>query len=187
MKKEDEIDKLFERLENQLDVFEPSVDHKARFLEKLQEQNKVVSLTSKKINWIKPLAIAASIAILIGTISIAPIFNTNEKADLASVSPQMEDTQNFFTVAIKNQLEEIDKNSSAETTELVADAMKQLEKLESSYEHLKKDLVESGNDKRVISAMIKNFQKRATLLEKVLEKIDNINKIKLNENETNIL
>ncbi|SEK52401.1 hypothetical protein SAMN04487910_0725 [Aquimarina amphilecti] len=187
MKKEDEIDKLFERMENQLDVFEPSTDHKVHFLEKLQKQNKVVSLKPKKRNWIKPLAIAASIAILIGTISIAPILNTNKEADLASVSPQMENTQNFFTVAIKTQLEEINKNSSAETTELVTDAMKQLDKLESSYEDLKKDLVESSNDKRVISAMIKNFQKRATLLEEVLDKINNINKLKLTENETNIL
>ncbi|WP_298316423.1 hypothetical protein [uncultured Aquimarina sp.] len=187
MKNEDEIEKLFERMENQLDVYEPSADHKIRFLEKLQKQNKVVALQPKKRNWVRPLAIAASIAILIGMISIAPILNTNDEADLASVSPQMEETQNFFTVAIKAQLEEIDKNSSAETTGLVEDAMKQLDKLESSYQILKKDLVESSNDKRVISAMIKNFQKRASLLEEVLEKINNVNKLKLSENETNIL
>ncbi|GAA0720840.1 hypothetical protein GCM10009430_21430 [Aquimarina litoralis] len=187
MKTEDEIDKLFERMENQLDVFEPSADHKLRFLEKLQSQNQVISLQPKKRNWIRPLAIAASIAVLIGMISIAPIFQTNEKAELASVSPQMEETQNFFTVAIQNQLEEISKNSSEETNALVDDAMKQLEKLETSYEILKKDLVESSNDKRVISAMIKNFQQRASLLENVLEKINDINKLKLSENETNIL
>ncbi|WP_378173736.1 DUF4179 domain-containing protein [Aquimarina sp. SS2-1] len=187
MKTEDEIEKLFERMENQLDILEPSADHKVRFLEKLQEQNKVVTLPTTKRNWIKPLAIAASIAVLIGMISITPVFNTDDSADLASVSSQMEDTQNFFTVAIKTQLEEINKNSSAETIELVTDAMKQLEKLESSYEILKKDLVESNNDKRVISAMIKNFQKRASLLENVLDKINNINKLKLSENETNIL
>ncbi|MBW1296520.1 hypothetical protein [Aquimarina litoralis] len=187
MNTEDEIDKLFERMENQLDVYEPSADHRLRFLEKLQAQNQVIALKPKKRNWIKPLAIAASIAILVGVMSIAPIFQTNDKAELASVSPQMEETQNFFTVAIQAQLEEIDNNSSAETKALVADAMEQLEKLEASYEILKKDLVESNNDKRVISAMIKNFQQRASLLENVLEKMNNINKLKLTENETNIL
>ncbi|MHA7057345.1 hypothetical protein ACWGOQ_0009020 [Aquimarina sp. M1] len=187
MKTEDEIEKLFKRMENQLDIFEPSADHKIRFLEKLQEQNNVVTLHPKKRNWIKPLAIAASIAILIGMVSIAPIFKDKEKADLASVSPQMEDTQNFFTVAITSQLEEINNNSSAATAELVTDAMLQLQKLETSYEILKKDLVESSNDKRVISAMVKNFQKRALLLEQVLEKINNVNELKLSENETNIL
>ncbi|MDH7446546.1 hypothetical protein [Aquimarina sp. 2201CG14-23] len=186
MKKEDEIEKLFKRMENQLDLFEPSADHKIRFLEKLQEQNNVIVLQPKKRNWMKPLAIAASIAVLFSIISIAS-FNPKEEADLASVSPQMEDTQNFFTVAIQTQLEEINKNSSVETNELVADAMKQLEKLESNYEILKKDLVQSSNDKRVISAMITNFQKRASLLEDVLEKINNINTLKLSENENNIL
>lgn len=187
MKTGDDIEKLFERMENQLDVYEPSADHKIHFLEKLQEQNKVVSLHPKKRNWFRPLAIAASVAILIGIAAIAPVLNTNEKADLASISPQMEETQNFFTIAIKTQLEEIDKNSSAETTKLVDDAMKQLEKLASNYEILKKDLVESNNDKRVISAMITNFQRRASLLEEVLEKINDINTLKTLKNETNIL
>lgn len=187
MKTGDDIEQLFERMENQLDVFEPSINHKMRFLEKLEKQNKLVSLKPKKRKWIKSLAIAASISILIGTISIAPIVETFEKTGLASVSPQMENTQNFFTVAIKNQLEEINNNASPETAKLVADAMNQLEKLESDYEILKKDLIKSNNDKRVISAMITNFQKRASLLEGVLQKINNINDLKLSKNETNIL
>ncbi len=185
--KEDKIEKLFVNMKDQLDAYEPSMDHKVRFLEKLQQQNKVVQLQPIKRNWYRPLAIAASIAILIGIASISFIINPTEKADLASVSPQMQETQGFFTTAIQVQLEEIDKISSKETKALVADAMKQLEKLESDYEILKKDLVLSGNDKRVISAMIKNFQQRANLLEEVLQKINNINEFKLSENENSIL
>ena len=70
---------------------------------------------------------------------------------------------------------------------LVNDALELLQKLESDYENLKKDLVRSGNDKRVISAMIKNFQKRANLLEEVLQKINEINELKLSQNESSIL
>ncbi len=187
MKKEDTIKKLFERMQDQLDIHEPSVDHQIRFLEKLQQQNKVVTLPTKKRNWIRPLSIAASVAVLIGIVAISFISNPIQEADLASVSPQMQETQGFFTSAIKAQLEEIDKISSAETQELVTDAMIQMEKLESDYEILKKDLVHSGNDKRVISAMIKNFQKRANLLEEVLQKINDINEFKLSENENSIL
>ncbi|KAA1246923.1 hypothetical protein [Aquimarina sp. RZ0] len=188
MKKEDEIEQLFKRMENQLDISEPSDNHQVRFFEKLQEHNKLITLQQpKKQNWTKIIAIAASITILFGITLITPLINTNETADLSSVSPQMEDAQNFFTVAIQAQLEEINKNSSTETDELVRDVMKQLEKLESNYETLKKDLVQSGNDKRVISAMITNFQKRASLLEEVLEKINDVNALKLLKNENNIL
>ncbi|MBG6129895.1 butyrate kinase [Aquimarina sp. EL_43] len=183
----DKIEKLFKRMQDQLDIHEPSANHQIRFLEKLQQQNKVVQLQPKKVNWYTPLAIAASIAIVFGMAAMTFMFNPKEEVDLANVSPQMKETQSFFTSAIQLQLEEIDKVSSAETKELVLDAMNQLEKLESDYEILKKDLFHSGNDKRVISAMIKNFQKRANLLEEVLQKINSINEFKLSENENFIL
>lgn len=188
--KKDSIDKLFENMEGQLDTYEPSVGHQMKFLEKLQQHNKqnnVVTLDSKKRNWLKPLAIAASITLVIGLATTNFMFTNNEEADLASISPQLQETQNFFTSAIEIQLEEIDNISTQETKELVADVMNQLEKIESDYETLKKDLVRSGNDKRVISAMIDNFKKRATLLEEVLQKINNINELKFLENENSIL
>ncbi len=185
--KEDNIDQLFKRMQDQLDIHEPSSDHKIRFLEKLQLQNNAIPLPSKKRNWYNVFAVAASIAILFGIATTMLIPNISVEAELASVSPQMQETQSFFTSAIQTQLEEINKISSAETKELVTDAMTQMEKLESDYETLKKDLVRSQNDKRVISAMIKNFQKRANLLEEVLQKINDINKYKLSKNENSIL
>ncbi|MBQ4819535.1 hypothetical protein [Aquimarina sp. MMG016] len=185
--KKDKIDELFERMSGQLDIYEPSANHQTRFLEKLQQQNKVVQLHPKKRNWYKALAIAASISILIGLATSTFIFKPEEEADLASVSPQMQETQSFFTAAIQVQLEEINKISSTETKKLVSDAMIQLEKLESDYDTLKKDLVHSESDKAVISAMIKNFQKRANLLEDVLQKMNNINDFKLSKNENSLL
>ena len=188
MKETNEIEKYLVNDQKQLDVFEPSNNHKARFMAKLEQQsNTVVQLNPKKRKWFVSWAVAASI-VLIGTFSLLIVqSNSKQKAELASVSPKMESTQNFFSLAIQQQLEEINKNSSKETSQLVEDAMKQLEKLENNYEILKKDLVQSNNDKRVISAMINNFQNRASLLEGVLEKINTINTLKTSKNENNIL
>ena len=185
--KTNEIEKLFEGVKEKLDIYEPSAEHQMKFLEKLNKQNRVVQLHSKKLIWFKPLMIAASIAIIFGMTIMAFIVTPNEEVDLAYVSPQMKEAQSFFTSAIQTQLEEINKVSSIETKELVVDAMNQLEKLETDYNFLKKDLFQSGNDKRVISAMIKNFQKRANLLEEVLQKINDINELKKPNNENLIL
>ncbi|GAA4114191.1 hypothetical protein GCM10022393_13500 [Aquimarina addita] len=187
MNKKDDIDILFENIEGTLDIMEPSADHEMRFLEKLKEQHKIVPLHTKKQNWRKPLAIAATVAIIFGMLSISLVLNQKEETDLASVSSKMEETQNFFTVAIQVQLEEIHKNPSPETEKLVKDAMVQLEKLENNYLQLQKDLLQSNHDKRVISAMITNFQKRATLLEGVLEKMNTVKTLNLLEDENNIL
>ncbi len=51
---------------------------------------------------------------------------------------------------------------------------------------LKKDLVSSGNDKRVVYAMINNFQKRIDLLKQVIAKIEMIKKLNTETNETTI-
>ena len=63
----------------------------------------------------------------------------------------------------------------------------QLNVLEKDYQKLKKDLVDSGEDKRVIYAMVTNFQQRTALLQNVLETIENIQQLKEQDNESNIL
>ena len=172
--------------EGQLDVFLPSVNHKILFSEKLKRQNKnALCVNAKKRKRFSNLAIAASLILIVSLSTI--IIKPNKKAELASVSQQMENTQDFFTLAIKKQLDEINENTSAEVSQLVEDAMKQLKKIESDYELLQKDLIQSNNDKRVISAMIINFQKRALLLESVLEKINKIKNFNTYKNEHNLL
>jgi septum formation inhibitor-activating ATPase MinD len=66
----------------------------------------------------------------------------------------------------------------------VDDALKQVAILENKYVGLKKDLVQSGNDKRVIYAMISNFQNRINLLQQVIKKIEEIKNLKINRDET---
>ncbi len=191
MKKQDPIEQLFASVKEQVDIVTPAEDHKIRFLEKLQQQQKVVSIpqqTQQKKSWIRPLMTAASILIFLGTIATTFLLAApREKAELASVSPQMKETQEFFNIAIQTQLEKINAHSSPATTQLIEDAMRQLTRLELHYEILKKDLIHSNHDERVISAMILNFQKRASLLENVLQQIQTIHALKKDTYEQDIL
>ena len=63
------------------------------------------------------------------------------------------------------------------------DSEKMAKILEEDYEALRLDLTESGDDKRVIYAMITNFQNRIDLLQNVLEKIEEIKQLKQNSDE----
>ena len=139
--KKDPIKDLFEKMHSELDIHEPSMNHRNRFLDRLQEQNevKVLADTRKPISWYRPLAIAASIAILFGVFLSTNLFENETPGDLASVSPEMEQTQSFFVTAIATQLEEIEEKASPETQELVNDALNQIEKLEYDYQKLKVD------------------------------------------------
>ena len=86
----------------------------------------------------------------------------------------MAKTQDFFTKAIEEELYNINEARTPETQKLVNDALKQLKTLEIEYDKLTTDLAKSGEDKRVIYAMITNFQARINLLNTVLEDINSI-------------
>lgn len=183
--KDDKINKIFEKFQHDFDVETPNHGHENRFLEKLKAQNQAqeVAVNKPSRNIWKPfLGIAASIMLII---TLAFNFNTEpEVQDLASISPEMANTQNFFTSVIAEELEKIDSERTPETEALIKDAMIQMETLEKQYNQLKLDLTESGNDKRVIHAMIDNFWNRINILKTVLENIEGIKTFKLNNNET---
>jgi len=182
--KEDNLQDLFNRLEHDFDIEMPNSGHKDRFMEKLNAQNQqqIVSNTtpSKKL-WKPWLGIAASIVLLV-TLTFS--FSKDEvPAGLASVSSKMAETQSFFAAVIDEELSKIENERAPETEWLINDAMMQMETLEKQYNSLKIDLKESGNDKRVIHAMIDNFYNRIELLKTVLKSIEDIKQIKNNFDE----
>ncbi|RXJ51370.1 hypothetical protein [Gelidibacter gilvus] len=175
--KTDEIEELFRDLKHEFDVETPELGHQQRFLDKLNSINtNVVDNVPKRKSYTVILSIAASIMMFLGLFIF--LQNKMEVNDLAGVSPELSQTQDFFTTAISSELNKIKAQRSPENEILVSDALKQMELLEKNYERLKLDLKESGNDKRVIYAMISNFQSRIDILENVLKSIENLKEFK---------
>ncbi|WP_397362905.1 hypothetical protein [Olleya sp. R77988] len=181
----DNIEKLFSDLENQFDIQAPSTGHQQRFLEKLNNVKNDTKVASTKTSYWKPLlGIAASIALIL-TITFNVKAESSHK-DLASVSPELAETQNFFSNTITYELNKLNTEKSPETEKLVNDALLRLEQLEKEYQSLKINLTESGEDQRVIYAMITNFQNRIDLLQNTLLKIEELKILKQNNYETTI-
>lgn len=184
--KTDNLKDLFDELD--FDIAEPAVDHEKRFREKLKQQKKKKTNHSGVISlWLPVMSIAATF--LVAFLIFQGVFNDpfSNKQDLANVSPEMEQTQNFYASVIKTELDNLKEKETPETKAVIDDALKQLEVLENDYNKLKKDLGKSGQDQRVIYAMISNFQQRIDLLKTVLEKVNTINTLKNNSHENNII
>jgi hypothetical protein len=174
---------LFKKHATALETHDTPLGHQQRFMEKLTKQK--TSAPIKKRNWMWPLGIAASFLVIITVSSL--FFNTPVKEkDLASVSPEMEQTQSFFVTTINKQLATLTSNKDPEVSELISETLDELEVLELHYSKLKKDLLESGDDSRVIAAMISNFQDRIALLEQVTQTIEEIKTLKKTTYETTI-
>lgn len=171
-KRDDLMNTMFEKFENDWDIHEPNENHFDRFLEK-QARKK-----TKKRFWL-PLSIAATILITVGYFTF---FNTNEKAgnDLILASKETKQTDSIFTAMIKIELEKVKAKKSPKNEKIIADALVQMEILDADYEKIKQDLIANGESKQIIYAMIKNLQTRISFLEIVLEHIEeneNFNKM----------
>ncbi len=180
------MDKLKEFIVHNREAFdhaEPEPGHEKRFMARLNEaEKKGEEGSTGKMNWKPFLMIAASITLMF--ILIIGSGQTQDR-DLASVSPEMATTQDFFTTAIQSELAKLNSEESPEFQDLIVDALFQISILEQEYLQLKKDLEISGNDKRVIHAMISNFQNRIEILEQVSEQIDQVKQLK-DESDENI-
>ncbi|WP_299336166.1 hypothetical protein [uncultured Psychroserpens sp.] len=180
----DTINDMFDNLKGNFDTEMPKLGHQKRFLDKLQQQNDtIVDTHPNRFNYWKPfLAVAASIILCFSIFTVVQQ-QEPELMDLASVSPELSQTQSFFTTAIEQELVALEAQRSPETEDMIYDALRELKVLEGEYQMLKIDLTESGNDKRVVYAMIANFQSRIDVLKTVLEHIEEVKNFKLNQNE----
>ena len=180
------IDELFESHKGKFDVHQTPEGHQKRFLDKLNAAQASATTQAKAgVNWWRPLSIAASVVVIIG-LGFSLLKSPEPSGELASVSPEMEQTQTFFVTTINTEIEKLKSFETPETKAMIDHALKQITSLEEEYQLLKQDLIDSGNDKRVIYAMISNFQKRIDLLEQVVVIVEEIKNLKMNDNEITI-
>ncbi|MDV7187310.1 hypothetical protein R3X25_08465 [Lutibacter sp. TH_r2] len=178
----DNLKHIFEKFENQFDIEEPRIGHFKRFEEKLNPV-KPQHFTIKTL--FARIAAAASIILMVG-IWIGSNLNSTNGMELAQVSNEMEETQSYFVATIEKELQTIKTEQNSDTEQLINDALNQLNKLENQYHILTLELKESAEDKRIIYAMISNFQQRIELLQTLMQQIENVKQLKTQNNETYI-
>jgi cytoskeletal protein RodZ len=170
---EDKLHNFFS--ENDFDFQEPHSGHLERFERKLNQPKK-----TNRTSW-KWLSVAASVVLVLGF-----WLGSNHKQqqmDLADVSPKMEEVQNYFVSTIHQELKDLEKNRSLETETIIEEALEQLEELEDNYKTFVKELNTDGNTRKIINAMIRNYQQRLEVLENVLLQIEEIKNPNLKNNE----
>lgn len=176
----DELDNLFGNLKGQWDTQEPALGHHHRFMERLEGKKE----TKKRFSLKLAAPVAAAIAMIFGLYAIFSSVNNNATA-LNNMSPKNREAQEYFSLVIKKELAQVEKENTPATKKLVSDALLRLDRLEKDYNTLADELQQKGESKKIIHAMITNLQTRISFLEEVLTQIENIKKIKENYHENN--
>ena len=182
---DEEIEGLLVNRNGFLDTEQPEMGHRERFLDRLEAAPMVTDIRQKRSSWFRPLSIAASIAIVIAVgIGMYVGSQPSIEEQVANISPEVANTEYYFASLIEDQVTTLQSESTPETQQLIEDTMKQLKKLEINFNGLEKDLIDGGNSKLILSAMITNFQTRIDLLQEVLDKVEIIKNLK-KENDAN--
>ena len=169
------INELFEGITN-WDFENPESGHEKRFLEKLKVAK------PKKRNWI-PLSLVASLFLSFG---VMLYFYSNFQQEEIQLSPQVQETQDYFSSVIQSELKNLKEQKNPMTKVLITDALHEMEKLETDYEKLKKEIAKNGENKQVVFAMITNMQTRISFLQQVMEQVEQLNNFNTDKNENHL-
>jgi hypothetical protein len=174
-----DLEKYFKDNQGNFDLFEPDAGHFERFRSKLESRDKDGDGRSGFSYYL--MAIAASVLLVFGY--WLGNYNSPSGLELADVSPQMEETQHFYVSTIRREMDLINEKRTDANARIIDDAFKQLEILETNYQKLTLELRESGADKRVIHAMITNFQNRLYVLQNLLDQLEELEDMVPGENK----
>jgi len=189
-----DLRKLFEE-EQKEEQFVMNEDHEKRFMELLDKE-----LPKQKKSSFFILKIAAAILVLvsIGTVFFMSREDSNLKTtivdknpgvetktgiSLGDLSPDLKKVENYYVANINLELSKL--NISGDNKELVDSYMERLTELNVEYKKLNEELNQVGPNDQTISALIKNLQLRLQLLQKLKEKLNEVQSSKNEQYETN--
>lgn len=161
---EDKLHQFFS--ENEFDFQEPHSGHLERFERKLNQPKRTV-----KTSW-KWLSVAASVVLIFGFWLGSN--HQKQQIQLADLSPKMKEVQTYFVSTINQEIKTLEKNRSLDTESIIENALDRLEELEDDYNYFVKELTKNGKQRKLINAMIKNYQQRLNILENTLKQIEQI-------------
>jgi len=169
-----DLKSYFKQNQSKLDVYEPKMDHKQRFLEKLNK-NQVKKKTGFSY---RKWAIAATI-LLFGFLTFQFYVQYQQQADSMK---EVRQNEQYFSALIQAEIDSLEVQKTEETERVFKDAITQIQMLETDYKKLVNDY-SINKDRNILNAMIQNFRQRIEILEFVKQQMQQIKQTKNAQNE----
>lgn len=159
---------ITERRES-FDVFETDIDLAwEKIDERLTTPGRVVPMYRSW--WSTGYRVAAAVA-LVAVMSFLLLWGTGDKTaeqpTLSMVSPEMAETEQYYTMMISEKMGEIEANRRWVDMEVVHDMLA----LDQAYTELRTDLADNVDNEEVIHAMIVNYKIKLGVLDRILAQI----------------
>ncbi len=197
MKEKDNIEELIFKNLEALNDTEPTEGHFARFEKKLQQEHK----SQRKVTFNLVWKVAAVIVFVLLAGNQAFIYFSADKQytvagnnkgfsmNLASVSEEYREVEFYYTSAINSGLQNWNKLKEAGLiSEEEQDVMNgELAEFEGLYKSLQQDLKTNPEDERVINAMLEYYQAKLSVINLIINKLEEVKQQKENTAETSAI
>lgn len=185
---QDKLKNIFES-EDLGDVFEPSIEHRSNFAQKLDAEMKHKPEGVQLHISYSFMRIAAVAVVLITAISFAWFWDQSrvnaspQSMTLADVSEKYKEVEFFYQEQMSTRLISLETADNEQNKLVYKEALERLNHLDMNYTKLENDLASNPGNTRIVYAMIKNYQLRITVLETLLNKLNIKETQKAEENE----
>ena len=162
---------------------EPTTDHFDKFQKKLADYQSAVSEGwFERYNIFLKIAAAVLLFITVSTLfyngSFSYLKNTiSEQIVAADLPVEVVEVMQYYNIITDRKVSQIDQLtvSEDEATKIKQMALKELKDLESDRAELENEYSKNPNSERIINALLLNQQKRAVILDKILNVLNQIN------------
>ena len=141
----------------------------------------IIKFKKSSISRLKIWAMAASLFLLIGYISVFYLNNKSDSTEqiVAEVAPQYGDKMVQYTSLIESKREEI-KQIETHDPVMYKEFATEIEKLNQDYQNLQMELTETPNQEDLVKAMIQNLQVQLDILNRQLKIIEKVKEYQKN-------
>ncbi|MFT5749886.1 MAG: hypothetical protein ACI93S_001159 [Ancylomarina sp.] len=163
-----DIENIIKQNRMDFDTDEPREDHFDRFQQKLQTHH-----DKSRWQWKELMKIAAIVAIVM-TASFASYQLREIKSphfSFGELSPEYQEVENYFKANIDNQLDIISHLTKSSDIQEQNTIKEELESMDEMYNQLEKELQAKPKDERIIQAMIKHFQVKNNILNRIVQQL----------------
>lgn len=145
---------------------EMPVGHENRMFQKLQGNEKPSFLKTKSLlkfaaMLLISISVGAALMHFINQSSVEQLPMAEQRLSLSDVSEEYGMAENYFKMNIERQEKKINQQSSNESFQGLTKA---LDDLKIEYKELEKELYNNPGNKKIVHAMIKNYELRIELL-----------------------
>ena len=150
-------------------------------IQKTESDEIIIKFKKSSISTLKIWAMAASLTLLIGYVSVFYLNNKSNSTEqiVAEVAPQYGDKMVQYTSLIESKRVEI-KQIETHDPVMYQEFATEIEKLNLDYQNLQTELSQTPNQEDLVKAMVQNLQVQLDILNrqlKIIEKVKEYQKI----------